>query len=170
MSNSIVKPKPDTSINIRWTILSAPLGVNRATVLFEDPVGTQEYWMDFSDPADSGVYRFKYCVTSKSSGCESCDSTIIEITSNLTSVADLRIEKNLKIWPNPIEGGVLTIGKTSSSGKFYLFTAEGKLVNTGNIIQGNPTSINADVLLPGIYHIMVDLASSPRISIKLVRF
>jgi hypothetical protein len=170
MSNSIVKPKPDTSINIRWTVLSAPLGVNPGSVLFEDPIGSQEYWMDFSDPADSGVYSFKYCVTSKSSGCESCDSTLIEITSNLTSLSGLTIDKNLKIWPNPIAGGFLTIGKTRSSGKYLLFTAEGKLVNSGIIIQGIPTRFNADELLPGIYHIMFDLESNPRISIKLVKF
>jgi gliding motility-associated-like protein len=82
LANSIVRPQPGISVSISWRVLGSPSGVDPSSILYEDPVGTQRYWMKFGNPTEdnySGTYTLEYCVEDRLTGCRKCDTTTVEI-------------------------------------------------------------------------------------------
>ncbi|MFN5217345.1 MAG: T9SS type A sorting domain-containing protein [Sphingomonadales bacterium] len=156
MANSIIKPQPSSAVKIKWTVLKAPAGVDSTKVLYEDPVGSQKYWMRFNNVSDSGRYTMQYCVTDIATQCESCDTSWVKIKANTSGVSQLhRNGFKLDFWPNPLYEGSWVISKTTRDAQFRLYSSEGKLISNGEIKKGMQTTINADKLNPGIYHLVV---------------
>ncbi len=156
LTNSILKPLPNMALKIKWTVLKTPAGVNAAKVLNEDPIGSQQYWMQFKNITDTGLYIMQYCVADTGSPCETCDSSVVEIKSNTSSVFQMhRGSEKIKLWPNPLLEGSWIISKTTRDAQFFLYSSEGKLISKGEIRKGIQTTITADKLNPGIYHLVV---------------
>lgn len=156
MANSIIKPQPSSAVKIKWTALKTPAGVDSTKVLFEDPVGSQKYWMRFYNVADTGRYAMQYCVTDTATQCESCDTSWVKIRANTSGVSQLhRNGFNIDLWPNPLHEGSWVISTKIRDAKFCLYSSEGKLITNGEIKKGIQTTINADKLNPGIYHLVV---------------
>jgi hypothetical protein len=156
MSNSIIKPQPSSAVKIRWTVLKAPAGVDSTKVLYEDPVGSQKYWMRFNNINDSGKYNMQYCVTDIATQCESCDTAWVKIKANTNGVSQLyRNGFNVDLWPNPIQDGSWVISRTTKDAIYYLYSSEGRLVSSGSIKPGAQTTIGAAHLISGVYQLVV---------------
>ena len=156
MANSIIKPQPSSAVKIKWTVLKAPAGVDSTKVLYEDPVGSQKYWMRFNNVADTGRYTMQYCVTDTASQCETCDTSLVKITANKIGVSKLqRNGLNVDLWPNPLHDGSWVISTTTQDAQFCLYSLEGRLISNGEIKKGRLTIIAADNLDPGMYHLVL---------------
>jgi gliding motility-associated-like protein len=87
LANSIIRPQPSISVNITWKVLEVPSGIDPTGILYEDPIGTQRYWMQFGDPTQdnyAGTYKLEYCVEDRLTGCRKCDTTTVEIITEPT--------------------------------------------------------------------------------------
>ena len=84
LSGSIIRPQPGISVNVSWRVLETPSGIDPSSILYEDPIGTQRYWMRFGGPTEdnySGTYKLEYCVEDRLTQCRKCDTTEVEIVS-----------------------------------------------------------------------------------------
>jgi gliding motility-associated-like protein len=82
LANSIIRPQPSISVRITWKVLESPSGIDPNSLLFEDPVGTQRYWMQFGTPTEdnyAGTYKLEYCVEDRLTQCRKCDTNVVEI-------------------------------------------------------------------------------------------
>ncbi|MCX8522718.1 T9SS type A sorting domain-containing protein [Chryseobacterium formosus] len=89
-----------------------------------------------------------YYVTQTVSGCQS-STTAITVTTNL-STSDLTLEKNIKIYPNPVSDFVIIESK-ERIGKISIFDMTGKLIEVINAEENQAQKINVSKYNTGKY-------------------
>jgi hypothetical protein len=157
MNNLIIRPVNDTSSTAQWTVLSVPSGVNAGAVLFEDPAGSNQFWMRFDQISDTGRYQFKYCVTQNSSGCDACDTSTVWVVMKNTGLKNLDYAKAISIWPNPLQQGFWTVSSLPYNGFYEIYSTDGKLVNRGRVIKNKDTKIEVLAIERGTHLLTIRL-------------
>jgi hypothetical protein len=169
MDNLIIRPKNDTSSTAQWTVLSVPSGVNAGAVLFEDPAGSNQFWMRFDQISDTGKYQFKYCVTQNSSGCDACDTSTVWVVMKNTGLKNLDHAKAISIWPNPLQQGFWTVSSLPHNGFYEIYSIDGKLVNRGRVIKNKDTKIEVQAIEKGTHLISIRLENGSYYQGYLIR-
>jgi hypothetical protein len=157
MNNLIIRPVNDTSSTAQWTVLSVPTGVNAGAILFEDPAGSNQFWMRFDQISDTGRYQFKYCVTQNSSGCDACDTSTVWVVMKNTGLKNLDYAKAISIWPNPLQQGFWTVSSLPYNGFYEIYSTDGKLVNRGRVIKNKDTKIEVLAIERGTHLLTIRL-------------
>jgi hypothetical protein len=170
MANSIIKPQPSSAVKIKWTVLKAPAGVDSTKVLYEDPVGSQKYWMRFNNVSDSGRYTMQYCVTDIATQCESCDTSWVKIKANTSGVSQLhRNGFNVVFWPNPLHDGNWHIGHHPWDGKYYLIQMDGRIIATGSLVKQKVNMIETQSIPTGVYQLVLDFENHGQYCLKAIK-
>jgi hypothetical protein len=171
MSNVIINPMPDSTNQISWYILEVPKGVNSSGVLTENPVGSQSYFMNFSNVSDTGLYVFRYCVKDKKTACEKCDTTNVFIFSGSSALIKSPQNTNIRfnVWPNPINEGSWSMSALPFSYKYTLFDANGKIILVGYAQKGQSGNIATASLSKGFYNLLIEIPEMGSASLKLIK-
>ena len=99
-----------------------------------------------------------YLAFGKSTGTSSTDVEIeyITLSRDETGLQPIKTAANLRIYPNPVVDGILTIDNIQSlNGKIEIYSIVGTLVKIYNV-TGSTTTINVSSLATGTYIVRVD--------------
>lgn len=101
-----------------------------------------------------------YHVTQTANGCQST-TTAITVTTNL-STSDLDLEKQIKIYPNPVSD-ILFIESKNTIGRLSIFDLSGKLIEVINIGENKSAKINVNSYHKGKYILKIETKNGTQI-------
>ncbi len=101
-----------------------------------------------------------YYVTQTANGCQST-ATAITITTNL-STSDLDLEKQIKIYPNPVSD-ILMIESKDKFRTISIFDLSGKLIEVINIGENQSAKINLNSYTKGKYILKIETKNGSQI-------
>jgi len=100
-----------------------------------------------------------YYVTQTANGCQSA-TTAITVTTNL-STSDLNLEKQIKIYPNPVSD-ILIIESKDTIGSISIFDSSGKLIEVVNTGE-NKSKINVNSYTKGKYILKIETKNGTQV-------
>jgi hypothetical protein len=101
-----------------------------------------------------------YYVTQTANGCQST-TTAVTVATNL-STSDLDIEKQIKIYPNPVSD-ILIIESKDKIGSISIFDLSGKLVEVINTGESKSAKINVNSYTKGKYILKTEAKNGSQI-------